>query len=95
MPAFNHLQEVKNAIPLPVHPGEEIGVCLTCKYWQVEDTRMEAQSPLVAVCVQPELKDFALVLSGSSGCDKMAGRAQRQRRCPALRPPRRSGEATD
>jgi hypothetical protein len=70
MPAFNHLQEVKNAIPLPVHPGEQIGVCLTCKYWQVEDTRMESLTPLVAVCVQPQLKDFALVVSGSSGCDK-------------------------
>jgi hypothetical protein len=70
MPAFNHLQEVKKAVPLPIHPGEQIGVCLTCKFWQVEETRTKSQSPKVAVCVEPHLRDYALIVSGSSGCDK-------------------------
>jgi hypothetical protein len=70
MPTYNHLQEVKKAVPLPVHPGEQIGVCLTCQFWQVEETRTESQAPKVAVCVEPHLKDYALVVSGSSGCDK-------------------------
>ena len=70
MPLYNHVLEVKNAIPLPIHDGEELGVCLTCKYWQVEETRAENQTPKVALCVQPQLKDFALIVSGSSGCDK-------------------------
>ena len=70
MPLFNHLQEVKKSVPLPVHQGEEIGVCLTCKFWQVDETRKADQTPKLAVCVQPQLKDYALVVSGSSGCDK-------------------------
>jgi hypothetical protein len=70
MSIYKHVQEVKKAVPLPVHEGEQIGVCLTCKYWQVEETRVEAQAPKLSVCVQPQLKDFALVVSGSSGCDK-------------------------
>jgi hypothetical protein len=70
MPTFNHVQEVKKAIPLPVHPGEQIGVCLTCKYWQVEETRTQDQTPKVAICVEPHLKNFALIVSGASGCDK-------------------------
>jgi hypothetical protein len=70
MSIYNHVQEVKNSIPLPIHPGDQIGVCLTCKYWQVEETRAEAQAPKLSICVQPQLRDFALIVSGSSGCDK-------------------------
>ena len=70
MPVYNHVLEVMNAQPLPIHDGEQLGVCLTCKYWEVEDKRVEDQTPKVARCVQPDLEDFALIVSGSSGCDK-------------------------
>jgi hypothetical protein len=70
MPVYNHVLEVMNSQPLPIHEGEHIGVCLTCKYWQVDETRKEDQTPKVALCVQPALKDYALIVSGSSGCDK-------------------------
>ena len=39
MPLYPHVQEVKKAQPLPKQPDEQIGVCLTCKYWQVEQVR--------------------------------------------------------
>ena len=70
MPTYSHLQEVKKVESLPVAEGEKLGVCLTCAYWQAEAPRAEAHVPKLALCVQPSLKAYALVVSGSSGCNK-------------------------
>ena len=68
MPTYQHFQEVKKAQTLPDKDKE--GVCLTCRFWQVEEERSEAITPLLALCVQTDLKPYALIVSGSSGCNK-------------------------
>ncbi len=70
MPTYTHLQEVKKTESLPAAEGEKIGVCLTCHYWEAETPRAEAHVPKLALCVQSQLKPFALIVSGSSGCNK-------------------------
>ena len=70
MPIYSHLQEVKKVESLPAADGEKIGVCLTCTYWQAEAPRPTSYVNQVALCVQPGLKQYALVVSGSSGCNK-------------------------
>lgn len=68
MPTYEHLQQVKKAKRLP--DRDNVGVCLTCRYWQVTETRTQSLVPRLALCVQPELKPYALIVSGSSGCNK-------------------------
>jgi len=70
MPLYKHFQEVKKAVALP--DADKVGVCLTCKYWDVEEARSESLTAQLALCVQQELKPFALIVSGSSGCNKWA-----------------------
>jgi hypothetical protein len=72
MSAHNHFQEVKNAETLP--DADKMGMCLNCKFWDVEGTTTLEQKQLVAVCVYPELKPYALVVSGTSACNKWAAR---------------------
>ena len=43
---------------------------LNCKYWDVEGTTTLDQKELLAVCVYPELKSYALIVSGTSACNK-------------------------
>lgn len=74
MSAYNHFQEVKNAEPLP--DADKMGMCLNCKYWEVEGTTTLEQKELVARCVYPELKSYALIVSGTSACNKWAKRPQ-------------------
>lgn len=68
MPTYPHFQETKKAEPLP--EKQNVGACLTCQYWAVETPRLEAVVQLVGLCVQPELKNYALIVSGSSACNK-------------------------
>ena len=70
MALYKHFQEVKKAEKLPKE--DKVGVCLTCKYWDVEEKRSESQTPKLALCVHSELKPYALIVSGSSGCNKWA-----------------------
>lgn len=70
MPTYSHLQEVKKAETLLVAEGEKIGVCLTCSYWEVETPRPESLTAKLALCIQPQLEPYALIVSGSSGCNK-------------------------
>ncbi len=67
MPVYQHFQEAKNAQPLPM--AQQIGACITCGYWAVEAPRPEEEVDMVGLCVQPQLKDFALIVSGSSACN--------------------------
>jgi len=67
MPVYQHLQQVKSAQSLPM--AQQVGACITCSFWNVETPRPESETRMVGVCVQPELKDFALIVSGSSGCN--------------------------
>ncbi len=70
MPTYSHLQEVKKAETLPTAGGEKIGVCLTCTYWHAGTPRPAMMTAKLALCVYPQLKEYALVVSGSSGCNK-------------------------
>ena len=74
MSAYNHFQEAKNAEQLP--GADQMGMCLNCKYWDVDGTTTLEQKEQVAVCVYPELKPYGLVVSGTSACNKWAERAQ-------------------
>lgn len=68
MSTYNHFQEAKNAETLP--ESEKLGMCLNCKYWDVEGTTTLTQKEQVAVCVHPALKSYALIVSGTSACNK-------------------------
>jgi len=68
MPTYEHFQQVKKAVQLPDH--DEVGVCLTCRFWQVEETRRETITARLALCVQEDLRPYALIVSGASGCNK-------------------------
>jgi hypothetical protein len=70
MPIYHHYQEVKKAQPLPM--ADQVGACITCSYWDVEAPRPEEEKNDVGRCVQPELKGFALIVSGSSACNHWA-----------------------
>lgn len=67
MPIYQHIQQAKRSQPLPM--AQQIGACITCSFWNVETPRPESEVPMVGVCVQPELKGFALIVSGASGCN--------------------------
>jgi hypothetical protein len=52
--------------------AEQIGACITCTYWNAETPRPEEEVKMVGLCVQPELKDFGLIVSGASACNHWA-----------------------
>ncbi len=66
MPTYKHFQEVQKAVRLP--DRDKVGACLTCRYWKVEGRRPESLTRRLALCIQPNLKPFALIVSGSSAC---------------------------
>lgn len=68
MPTFEHFQQIKNEMDLPKH--DKVGACLTCSYWQVEEARGKELIGRLALCIQPELETYALIVSGSSACNK-------------------------
>lgn len=68
MPVYHHFNEAKKANSLPM--ADSVGACLTCNWWAVEAPRTEEEIQEVGLCVQPSLKDFALIVSGSSACNK-------------------------
>ncbi len=76
MPTYEHFQQLKAATQLPEH--DKVGACLTCRYWQVEERRTEALVPRLALCVHPELEPYALIVSGSSGCNKWAEKPNKE-----------------
>ncbi|MBA2479975.1 MAG: hypothetical protein H0V44_04880 [Planctomycetes bacterium] len=67
MTTYEHFQAVKKDVKLP--KKDSVGACLTCKFWKAEEKRGERLVPRLALCVQPHLKGFALIVSGSSGCN--------------------------
>ena len=72
MSAYNHFQEVKNQNELP--EADALGMCLNCKYWDVEGTTTLEQKQQLAICVYPALKPYALIVSGTSACNKWTAR---------------------
>jgi len=70
MPVYQHIQQAKRMEQLPM--AQQVGACITCNWWNVETPRPEAEKNLVGRCVQPELKDFGLIVSGASGCNHWA-----------------------
>ncbi len=67
MPTYAHFQEAKKAFDLPKH--DKVGVCLTCRFWDVAEMRTEAITTRIARCLHPDLAPFALIVSGSSACN--------------------------
>ena len=70
MSTHSHSLEAKKVEALPKAGNGKIGVCLTCHDWQVEGARPATLTGQLALCVQPQLQEHALVVSGSSGCNK-------------------------
>jgi hypothetical protein len=68
MPTYPHYQETKK--DKGWGKDERIGACLTCRFWEAPGPRREAEVPLVALCIQPELVPFQLVVSGGSACNR-------------------------
>ncbi|MBC7809391.1 MAG: hypothetical protein H7145_24925 [Akkermansiaceae bacterium] len=68
MPVYSHYNLAKKQESLPM--AEQIGVCLTCSYWQAETPRPQEQVEMEALCVQPQLKAYGLIVSGASACNK-------------------------
>jgi len=61
-------KKLKKAEHLP-NP-QRIGACLTCRFWDAEEPRDEALAPEEALCLQPELRNYQLIVSGGSGCNR-------------------------
>lgn len=68
MAVYQHYQEVKKTHALPM--AEQVGACLTCNWWDETAPRPAEEKDMVGLCVQPTLKGFALIVSGSSACNK-------------------------
>jgi hypothetical protein len=68
MPTYEHFQDAKKSETLP--ENKSVGACLTCAYWDAPTPRTEAMNPEVARCVQHDLKAYALLVNGSSACNK-------------------------
>ena len=68
MPVYSHYNQAKQDLPM----AQKVGACITCSYWQVETPRLINKVRQVGLCVQPELKDYALIVSGSSACNHWA-----------------------
>jgi hypothetical protein len=45
------------------------GLCLTCKWWQIEPTA-EVSNQTLGQCIDESLQAFMLSVTGSSGCNK-------------------------
>lgn len=76
MPTYEHFQELKKATELPQH--EKVGACLTCSYWEVTEYRDESLVPRLALCLHPTLVPHALIVSGSSGCNKWQAKPDKE-----------------
>ncbi len=72
MSLYNHFQDAKNAETLPESDG--LGMCLNCKYWDAEGTLTLDHKGQLAVCILPALKPYALIVSGTSACNKWKAR---------------------
>lgn len=68
MSTYAHYQDAKKSEQLP--EADHVGACITCGFWDEETKRSTEQIPLIAHCVHPTLKPFALLVSGSSACNK-------------------------
>ena len=51
------------------HKANEWGVCLTCKWWQIElDAKVEPTT--AGYCIEETLQPFQLRITGNGGCNK-------------------------
>ena len=49
--------------------SKQWGLCKDCKWWQVEpDATIE--NPTMGLCIDEELQEFRLRVSGNSGCNR-------------------------
>ena len=52
----------------------EWGLCKDCKWWQIEP-RARIANTLMGLCIDEDLQEFRLRVSGNSGCNRfMAGK---------------------
>ncbi len=72
MALYQHFQQAKKAENLP--DADKMGICLNCKYFDVEGQTTLDQKQQLAHCVYPALIPFALIVSGTSACNKWAER---------------------
>ena len=51
----------------------EWGLCKDCKWWQIEPGAKQVNT-VMGLCIDEELQDYRLRVSGNSGCNRfMAG----------------------
>jgi hypothetical protein len=56
---------------------ESWGLCKDCKWWQIEP-RAAIANTAMGLCIDEDLQDFKLRVSGNSGCNRfMEGRPAR------------------
>jgi hypothetical protein len=54
-------------------PESDWGLCQECKWWQIEP-KAKAADHVMGLCIDEELQEFRLLVSGNSGCNRfMAG----------------------
>ena len=49
--------------------AQQWGLCISCKWWQIEPTATIAGST-VGFCIEEKLQPFLLSVSGNSGCNR-------------------------
>ncbi|MGE5191595.1 MAG: hypothetical protein ACM3U2_03780 [Deltaproteobacteria bacterium] len=50
-------------------PESEWGLCKECKWWQIEPGAKLGDT-VMGLCIDEELQDFRLRVSGNSGCNR-------------------------
>ena len=63
--------QIHGARQLERHGAEALG-------WDVEEYRTAALAPRLARCVQPQLRPYALIVSGASACNKWAAKPNKE-----------------
>lgn len=64
----------------------EWGLCKDCKWWQIEP-RGHIENLTMGLCIEEELQEYRLRVSGNSGCNKfLEGKPARARGSSAAPP---------
>jgi hypothetical protein len=62
------------------------GLCQECKWWQIEPKAKPADD-VMGLCIDEELQEFRLLVSGNSGCNRFMAGEPAHARGSATAPP--------
>src|SRR5947208_2571401 len=60
---------LRTVVKETIMPDSEWGLCKDCKWWQIEPGAKLANT-VMGLCIDEELQDFRLRVSGNSGCNR-------------------------